>query len=56
MAVKRHCDHGNSYNGQHLIGAGYHGGKACLCADRHGAGGAKKFLLQKQQETTDLSF
>lgn len=40
MAVKRHCDHGNSYKGTHFTGAGlqfrglvrhHHGGSIATC-------------------------
>jgi hypothetical protein len=50
IALKRHHDHGNSYKGKHLIGAGlrfrglvhYHHGEKLAC--RHGAGeGGKNF-------------
>ena len=49
IAVKRHHDQGNSYKGQHLIGAGLHfqtcspllsWQEAWQNPGRHGAGGA----------------
>ena len=41
IAVKRHHDHGNSYKGNHLIGAGlqFQRLETWWCAGRHGAGG-----------------
>ena len=61
--MKRHHDQGNSYKGQHLIGAGLlvqqlsllsSWPEALQCPGRHGAGGAespKSYLEGTQKKT-----
>jgi len=60
--LKRHNDHGNSYEGKHLIGAGlqfqiihyHHGRKYGSIPGRHGVGGGIESSTSEGKQETPL--